>query len=79
MKKLLLIALLIFGCSSIGGKIGAIGGRIAAKQGVRAAEKSVRIAEEMQNLLKEILSEISVVDKEQNLQGRRLSLILSPK
>ena len=29
--------------------------------------------------VKEILSEISVVDKEPNLQGRRLSLILSPK
>ena len=29
--------------------------------------------------VKEILSEISVVDKEPNLQGKRLSLILSPK
>ena len=29
--------------------------------------------------VKEVLSEISVVDKEPNLQGKRLSLILSPK
>ena len=29
--------------------------------------------------VKDILSEISVVDKEPNLQGRRLSLILSPR
>ena len=29
--------------------------------------------------VREILSEISVVDKEPNIQGRRLSLILSPK
>ena len=28
---------------------------------------------------KNIISEISVVDKEPNLQGKRLSLILSPK
>ena len=31
------------------------------------------------NDIKEVLSEISIVDKEPNLQGRRLSLILSPK
>jgi len=29
--------------------------------------------------VKDVLSEISVVDKEPNLQGKRLSLILSPK
>ena len=29
--------------------------------------------------VKDILSEISIVDKEPNLQGKRLSLILSPK
>ena len=29
--------------------------------------------------VKEVLSEISVVDKEPNLQGKHLSLILSPK
>ena len=29
--------------------------------------------------IKDILEEISIVDKEPNLQGRRLSLILSPK
>jgi translation initiation factor IF-3 len=31
------------------------------------------------NDIKDVLSEISVVDKEPNMQGRRLSLILSPK
>ena len=31
------------------------------------------------NDVKNVLSEISVVDKEPNLQGRRVSLILSPK
>jgi len=31
------------------------------------------------NNVKDVLSEISVVDKEPNMQGRRLSLILSPK
>ena len=31
------------------------------------------------NDVKNVLSEISVVDKEPNLQGRRISLILSPK
>ena len=34
---------------------------------------------ELLEQVKNILSEISVVDKEPNLQGRRLSLILSPK
>ncbi len=31
------------------------------------------------NEVKEVLAEISVVDKEPNLQGKHLSLILSPK
>ena len=31
------------------------------------------------NSVKDVLSEISVVDKEPNMQGRRVSLILSPK
>ena len=31
------------------------------------------------NNVKDVLSEISVVDKEPDMQGRRLSLILSPK
>ena len=31
------------------------------------------------NDVKDALSEISVVDKEPNIQGKRLSLILSPK
>jgi len=34
---------------------------------------------ELLEQVKNILSEISVVDKEPNLQGKRLSLILSPK
>ena len=31
------------------------------------------------NNVKDVLSEISIVDKEPNMQGKRLSLILSPK
>ena len=34
---------------------------------------------ELLNNVKDVLSEISIVDKEPNMQGRRLSLILSPK
>ena len=60
MKKLILLfVVLIVGCASIGGKIGAIGGQYGAKQSMRAAEQSMRIAEALQNeLLKEILSEM---------------------
>ena len=31
------------------------------------------------NQVKDVLSDISIVDKEPNIQGKRLSLILSPK
>ena len=31
------------------------------------------------NQVKDVLSDISIVDKDPNIQGKRLSLILSPK